>query len=190
MSPLISEKEMGARLRQLRSARKVSVRRLAELTEFSASFISQVENGQASPSISSLERIAGALGVTLGEFFTAADRTGDAHLLVRDGGRRQLRSSWSIAQIEALGPMDGDRPLEPIVITLESGGRSGKRPRTHTMEQFAFVLKGKVLLRVDDRIYALKAGDAVTILRRQERLWENKGRSPARILIVSVRFPS
>jgi transcriptional regulator with XRE-family HTH domain len=190
MSPLISQKTMGARLRQFRSERKVSVRKLAELTEFSASFISQVENGQASPSISSLERIAGALGVTLGEFFTAADRPGDARLLVRDRARRRLTSSWSIAQIEALGPMDGDRALEPILITLQSGGRSGKQPRVHAMEQFAFVLKGKVRLRVDDRAYALKAGDAVTILRRQERLWENKGPLPARILIVSVRFPS
>jgi transcriptional regulator with XRE-family HTH domain len=190
MSPLISQKKMGTRLRHLRSERRISVRKLAELTEFSASFISQVENGQASPSISSLERIAGALGVTLGEFFTAADRPGDAHLLVRDRGRRQLTSSWSIAQIEALGPMVEDRPLEPILISLKSGGRSGKRPRTHAMEQFAFVLKGKVLLCVDDRTYALKAGDAVTILRRQERLWQNKGPHPARILIVSVRFPS
>jgi transcriptional regulator with XRE-family HTH domain len=189
MSALISQKTMGARLRQFRSERKASVRKLAELTAFSASFISQVENGQASPSISSLERIAGALGMTLGEFFTAADRPGDPRLLVRDRARRQITSSWSIAQIEALAPMDGDRPLEPILITLRPGGRSGKRPRIHAMEQFAFVLKGKVRLRVDDKAYALKAGDAVTILRRQERLWENKGPHPAHILIVSVRFP-
>jgi transcriptional regulator with XRE-family HTH domain len=42
---------------------------LAEQTGFSVSFLSQVENGQASHSISTMEHIATALGVTLGQFF-------------------------------------------------------------------------------------------------------------------------
>jgi transcriptional regulator with XRE-family HTH domain len=190
MSHQISQKMVGARLRQFREQRKVSLRKLAELTEFSPSFISQVENGQASPSIGSLERIAGALGITLGEFFTAPGQAGDADLVVRSKSRSQITSSWSIAQIEALGPFGGGRALESVLITLASGGRSGKRPRAHAMEQFAFVLRGKVRLQVDETAYLLRAGDAVTILRRQERLWENEGPAPARILVVSARFMS
>jgi len=50
----------------------MSLRSLASRTDFSPSFISQVENGVVSPSIASMEKIAGALGVTLGEFFAAA----------------------------------------------------------------------------------------------------------------------
>jgi len=190
MSHQISQKTVGARLRQFREQRRVSLRKLAKLTEFSPSFISQVENGQASPSIGSLERIAGSLGITLGEFFTAPAQGGDSGLVVRGRGRSQITSSWSIAQIEALGPLGGDRALESVLITLESGGRSGKRPQAHAMEQFVFVLSGKVRLRVDDSAYVLKAGDAVTILRRQERLWENAGPAPARILVVSARLTS
>jgi len=190
MSHQISQKIVGARLRQFREQRKVSVRKLAKLTEFSPSFISQVENGQASPSIGSLERIAGSLGITLGEFFAAPERGGEPGLVVRRRARNQITSSWSIAQIEALGPLGRDRPLEPVLITLKSGGRSGKRPQAHAMEQFAFVLKGQVRLRVDERVYVLETGDAVTILRQQERLWENEGPAPARILVVSARLTS
>ena len=49
---------LGQSLRRLRESRHISLRVLAEQTDFSASFLSQVENGQASPSISSMERIA------------------------------------------------------------------------------------------------------------------------------------
>jgi transcriptional regulator with XRE-family HTH domain len=63
--------QVGELVRELREARRLSVRALAAQAGFSPSFISQVENEQASPSIASLERIATALGVTLVEFFQA-----------------------------------------------------------------------------------------------------------------------
>jgi quercetin dioxygenase-like cupin family protein/DNA-binding XRE family transcriptional regulator len=178
---------VGERLRQLREEKRISVRKLAELTEFSASFISQVENGQASPSIGSLERIAAAVGVTLGEFFAVPARAGKAGLVVRAGARDHLESGWSNAQIEALAPMSGERKLEPVLITLEPGGRSGKHPHTHTMEEFAFVLEGRVRLTLGEDGHDLEAGDAVTIPPDQARAWDNTGTGPARILVVSAR---
>ena len=68
---LSSQRQLGERIRQLRTGRGLSVRTLAATTGFSPSFISQVEHGQVSPSIASLERIATALGVTLGGLFHA-----------------------------------------------------------------------------------------------------------------------
>jgi XRE family transcriptional regulator, regulator of sulfur utilization len=186
MSPGSGAKNVGERLRQLREERRISVRKLAELTEFSASFISQVENGQASPSIGSLERIASAVGVTLGEFFAAP--SGGQQLIVRAAAREHLESAWSNARLDALGPMSGGRRLEPVLITLEPGGRSGKRPHAHAMEEFAFVLEGRVRLTLGEEEHALEAGDAVTITPDQPRAWENTGSTAARILVVSARI--
>jgi transcriptional regulator with XRE-family HTH domain len=187
MSSDAGPKRVGERLRQLREDRGISLRKLAELTEFSASFISQVENGQASPSIGSLERIASAVGVTLGEFF-AAPRGEGPGLVVRASARQNLESAWSNAQIEALAPMAVGRKLEPVIITLEAGGRSGKRPHPHAMEEFAFVLEGTVRLTLGDETHELGAGDAVTIPPEHARAWENTGPVSARILVVSARI--
>lgn len=186
MSPAGGPNTVGERLRQLREERKISVRKLAELTEFSASFISQVENGQASPSIGSLERIAAAVGVTLGQFF-AAPAGEHAGLIVRAVTRGHLTSGWSNAQLEALAPMSAARRLEPVLITLEAGGRSGKRPHPHAMEEFAFVLEGDVRLTLGAEVHDLQAGDAVTITPEQDRAWENPGPARAQILVVSSR---
>ena len=70
MTRRTSENHIGDRIRRLRTDRGLSVRTLAAMAGFSPSFISQVEHGQVSPSIASLERIASALGITLGGFFT------------------------------------------------------------------------------------------------------------------------
>ena len=58
-------------MRRLREQRGLSLRALAAATDFAPSFISQLEHGTVSPSIASMERIVGALGVSLGEFFAS-----------------------------------------------------------------------------------------------------------------------
>lgn len=183
--PLLKQQAVGLHVRELRMGAGLSLRALAERTDFSPSFISQVENGQVSPSIASMERIAASLGVSLGEFFAAAAR-GEGGSVVRAQERTILSSSWSAASVAALSRMSGQRRLEPVLITLEPGGRSGKHPSPHATEEFAFVLEGEVRLTLGPDPHDLQAGDAVTILPRELRLWENRGRRPARVLVVSA----
>ena len=89
--------------------------------------MSQVENGQVSPSINSMEKIAAALGVGLGEFFVAAS-DGDGGLVVRAGSRQTLGSRWSNAEIETLVASGSMARLEAILITLRPGGAVGSTP--------------------------------------------------------------
>jgi uncharacterized cupin superfamily protein/DNA-binding XRE family transcriptional regulator len=187
MTALLKQHAVGNCVRRLRVDKRMSVRTLASHTGFSPSFISQVENGQASPSIRSMERIAETLGVTLGEFFAAAAE-GDVDLIVRVPDRLRLTSGWSHGQVEALGPVTGGRQFEPVLITLDPGGRSGKHPYVHATEEFALVLEGEVSLTIGPQEHILQPGDAVTVRAEELRLWQNKGSAPARFLIVSSRF--
>jgi transcriptional regulator with XRE-family HTH domain len=186
MTTLLKQQAVGTHVRRLRTERGISLRELARQTDFSASFMSQVENGQVSPSISSMEKIATALGVTMGEFFAAAAQ-GEGGLIVRAADRAALGSWWSSAEIEALSPMKPSQRLEPVLITLKPGGRSGKHPYPHPREEFAFVVEGKIDLTLGPQKHALEAGDAVMILPKELRLWENPNALPARVLVVSVR---
>ena len=176
------EINLGPAIRRLREGQGRSLRSLAEETGFSASFLSQVENGQASPSIASMERIATALGVTLAEFFTEAQA--DSPAVTRANARPTLHSEWSRAQIEALGAGASARGLVSMLVTLEPGGSSGKKPYASTGEEFALVQEGTVELELDQVEQTLGPGDAVTIRRGALRRWHNQGERPARILIV------
>lgn len=182
---LLKQEVVGAHVRELRLGLKMSLRTLAARTDFSPSFISQLENGLVSPSIHSMEKIAETLGVSLGEFFTAATR-GEGGAIVRVKERETLLSSWSQAVVESLAPTDG-RPLEAILLTLEPGGRSGKHPYPRSSDEFAFVIEGRVQLTLGPETHDLRKGDSVTILPRELRLWVNASALAARILVVSGR---
>ena len=101
MAPRLQQHLVGEHLRQARLQLGMTLRTLARQTGFSPSFMSQVENGQVSPSISSMERIARAVGLTLGEFFDSVTG-GEGGLIVRVADRGSLSSRWSAAEIEVL----------------------------------------------------------------------------------------
>ncbi len=184
MTPLLKQQAVGEHVRRLRVHAGMSLRTLAKQAGFSPSFMSQVENGQVSPSISSMEKIATAVGVTLGDFFAAATG-GEGGLIVRVADRQALSSGWSNAEIEALSVPGPVARLEAILITLRPGGRSGKHPYAHPCEEFAFVLQGEVMLTLGPEEHRLRRGDAAKILPGELRLWRNEARTPARVMIIA-----
>ncbi len=179
----LKQRQVGDQVRSLRERARLTVRALAARTDFSPSFISQLENGQVSPSIHSMEKIANVLGTTLGGFFAAVG-PGIGGLVLKRAERKRIPSSWSNAELESLGRHSPQRQLDPILITLAQGGRSGKHPAVHRMEEFAMVLKGKVRLRLGPDEHLLAGGDSVTLLPGELRLWMNAGRTPCQVLIV------
>jgi transcriptional regulator with XRE-family HTH domain len=183
--PRLKQQAGGELVRRLREQRGLSLRALGAATDFSASFLSQLENGQVSPSIASMERIANTLGITLGEFFSALGSS-ESGVVVRAADRVEMQSQWSQAVMEALSPMARGALLEPLLITLEPGGRSGKHPTARPREEFAFVVEGEVQLTLGPDTFKMCAGDAATILRGELRRWTNATSKPARILVVAV----
>src|ERR1700674_586034 len=181
------EANLGEAVRRLRKRSRMSLRTLAEKTDFSPSFISQVENGQASPSISSMEKIALALGVTLGEFFQATEDGGSN--VVRAGERLGLNSEWSKANIESLAHSGQGCKLEAMLVTLFPEGASGKRPVARPYEEFAMVLSGCVSLKLGDQPeQVLNLGDTVSIRPGLARQWQNTAEESTQILVVSGSF--
>lgn len=186
--PTLKQHQVGQHVRRLREQMRISVRALAARTDFSPSFISQLENGQVSPSIHSMEKIAHSLGVTLGAFF-AAIGPGQGGLVLKKSQREKVESSWSNAVIESLGRPGSHPRLSPMVITLAPGGQSGKYPVPHPTEEFALLIKGRATLRLGPDDHTLSTGDAVTLLPGELRLWLNPGRSDCQILIVALAGP-
>lgn len=178
------ESKLGEALRQLRTKQNLSLRSLADRTGFSASFLSQVENGQASPSISSMEKIAHALGVTLWQFFQTVEQP--APSVVRAHDRPGVGMLWSKAQTEALRlPGNGCR-LDPVLVTIEPGGCSGKLPEPSQHEEFAFLVAGSARLTLETETLELAVGDAVAIPRSVARHWQNHTAAAVHLLVVTL----
>jgi quercetin dioxygenase-like cupin family protein/DNA-binding transcriptional regulator YiaG len=179
------EQRVGSLVKTLRADSGLSVRTLASLAGFSASFVSQVEHGHVSPSIASLERLVHVLGVSLGEFF---QRLGDpSTTVVRANQRTQLESGWSRARIEGLGTPGPGCALEALLVTLRPGGRSAANSGARSADEFAFVLSGSLILEMNGQTLELGAGDAATLPAGILHRWKNAGDADAEFLVVSGR---
>lgn len=182
-----TESGIGETLQRLRLESGISLRTLAGRTGFSPSFVSQVENGQSSPSIASLDRLADALGLGLADFFGHVEA---ANVVVaRSSDREVLTSEWSRARIEPLVGFGALRNLEGLLVTLAPGGRSGKAPSFRPFEQLSIVLDGEVTLVLPGAQHVLTSSDAAAIPAGSAYQWENRGDQDVRLAIVSLPQP-
>src|SRR5256712_1218182 len=172
----MSSVNVGERIRQLSVGLGMWVRALAAKTGFSPSLISQAENAQVTPSIGSLERIAMALGVSLGKFF-AEPETNTVHL-VRASARPKLTSTWSPVSIEALAPLDEAGKLEPVMLIMAPEGRSGVFPAAPGGEKVALVVEREGTPTLGDEGHVLRKTDAITVTPATPHEWTNISTRP------------
>ena len=183
------EARFGDVLKARREALGLSLRTLAARADFSASFLSQVETGQVSPSIASLARIAAELGLTLASLFAASP--GLTGAVVRADSREGFTSSWSRARLESLMPAASEgRTLDAIAVTVQPGGFSGKHLTVHPTDQFVYVVKGAVTLFLEGEELRLAQGDSAFVPKQAAHRWKNSNRRVAEILLISATFRS
>ncbi|MES2209831.1 MAG: cupin domain-containing protein [Chloroflexota bacterium] len=172
------DQELGPRLRRLRTSRALTLRQVAQRAGVTESFLSQVERGVATPSIASVQRIAGGLGLSIADLFAEVEGGG----LVRAAERRRITYPGLGAVDEFLTRGKGGR-LQVIMSTVEPGGGTGDEPYTHDSdEEVVIVLEGELDLWVGDEHVHLEAGDAFAHSSRVPHRNTNNGTGPARLL--------
>ena len=176
----MAEIEIGARLRQARRDRGLTIDQLAQATGLTKGFLSQVERDLASTSVSSLMRICGALGLRVGDLLDEREESG----LVRAAERPQLDFGGIGAEDRLLTPRS-NRKLQAFHSTVGPGARSGDATGypTPTDAQLVHVTKGEFELTIGGATHRLRAGDSLTFGGREPRSWRNPSSSRTAELI-------
>jgi transcriptional regulator with XRE-family HTH domain len=154
--------EIGGTIRALRLERGLSLRDLSRLTGFSISFLSLVERGRSSLALTSLQKVATALGTSVGSFFPDVTRVREApapHVVRALGGASQL-STGSQRTYKLLSGRSFTHVLEPLLVTVEPS-ETIEEPYAHDGEEFAYVLSGELLFVIDGVRHTLGPGDSI-----------------------------
>lgn len=177
--------ELGERLRKLREGRNISMRQLAQTSSLSANALSMIERGLTSPSVSTLYKLADALGIPVTTFFGAEqEREQLIFIKAHEGARVPIvRGFW-----EGRGGEKFIGRVEPFVLTLEVGADSGSSPMVHTGHEFVFCLQGSIEYKVEDRVWLLNSGDSLLFAAHLSHSWRNAGKATANLLIVLSSF--
>jgi transcriptional regulator with XRE-family HTH domain len=176
---------VGVRLRELREARMVSMRTLATKSGLSANALSMIERGRTSPSVSTLYKLADALGVPITEFFGPQADKQDILLIKAD---ERTRVPFSRGVWEGLGGEKFSGRVEPFILTLESGASSGQHTMVHTGHEFVFCLRGQLEYLVEKQYFHLDAGDSLLFAAHLNHRWRNPGNTVTNALVVLSGF--
>jgi transcriptional regulator with XRE-family HTH domain len=176
---------VGERLRELRNARNISMRALATKSGLSANALSMIERGKTSPSVSTLYKLADALGVSITAFFGSDSERKQVVFLKAD---ERARVSFTRGVFEGLGGERFVGRVEPFLLTLENSANSGPNNMSHTGHEFVFCLRGELEYQVERQIYQLSAGDCLLFAAQLKHRWKNPGRTVTTALIIISGF--
>ena len=148
--------DIGNKLKELRVLKGLTQEELADRSELSKGFISQLERNLTSPSITTLIDILQCLGTSIGEFFNEAPDEqivfGKQDYFVKEDTEYKNEIKWII-------PNAQKNTIEPIYLTLQAGGSTC--PDTpHEGEEFGYVLQGAVSIHLGNKTYKAKKGES------------------------------
>ena len=148
--------DIGNKLKELRVLKGLTQEELADRSELSKGFISQLERNLTSPSITTLMDILQCLGTSIGEFFNEAPDEqivfGKQDYFVKEDTEYKNEIKWII-------PNAQKNTIEPIYLTLQAGGSTC--PDTpHEGEECGYVLQGAVSIHLGNKTYKAKKGES------------------------------
>ena len=175
---------LGDKIKQIRKAKGLTLREVAQECGLSAGFLSQVERDGAVPSLASLRKLALALETSLYTLLAADDPTSP---IISKSDRKTIRWSDRNVEWEVLSIQGPGTTLEAVMTRLEPGEEISNGPTTHgggEGEEFSLILSGEVELYIEPDTYQLSAGDSAHFHSGIPHNYRNIGDGIAEILYV------
>ena len=176
--------EIGEKIKRLRQKLGLTQEDLANRSELSKGFISQLERDLTSPSIASLVDILQCLGTTLQQFFS--DGAKNTKIVFTQADMFEKPDTDELTgKITWLIPNAQSCSMEPIMLSLAPQGATDEDD-PHEGEEFGYVLQGAAEICLGDETHRVKAGESFYYQTNLRHSIRNKGKTKAKILWVST----
>ncbi|SOC91428.1 transcriptional regulator, XRE family with cupin sensor [Rhizobium sp. AN5] len=164
--PRVNNLEMaiGHEVRAYRKKLGITVTDLASATGVSVGMLSKIENGNISPSLTTLQTLSKALGVPITAFFRGFEEPRSATFVkAGQGVNIERRGTRAGHQYSLLGHIDNNTSgvtVEPYLITLTTDSDVFPTFQHEGME-FLYMLEGEVVYRHGEQLFTMQAGDSL-----------------------------
>jgi transcriptional regulator with XRE-family HTH domain len=174
--------DIGKRMKELRIQYGLTQQELADRSELTKGFISQLERNQNTPSIGTLLDIIQCLGTTPAEFFT--DEEPEQIVFKNEDFFTKVNEDKHNI-IEWVVPNAQKDSMEPVRLTLKAGGSSDIM-QPHSGEEFGYLIKGTVKIYYGGKSHVLHAGESFYLKAGKKHYIENPGSRDAVLIWVST----
>ena len=170
---------IGEKIRNLRNLNGLTQQELADRTELTKGFISQLERGQVSASVVTLFDLIECLGSTPAEFFRQ-----ESEQVVFSENEYFEKIDDDGNSIQWIIPSAQKYQMEPLLVVLQPHSRL-EEDKPHTGEEFGFLISGRLALHLGEKIYNVKAGESFYYKAAVSHYISNPGNRPAKLIWIS-----
>jgi len=185
MGSSINLVDLGRRIRAARLARRLTLEDVVSQTDFTASWLSKLENGLLAPSLKGLVRLSEVLECGI-DTLVAGLCAPPKCVVTRNGAGQSdnVKGNGSGLTVERLAAAWWGRAIEPDIIHL-SGSGNRKAPHSYEGDRFLHVLEGEVKVTYGDELIVLGPGDSAYLDAAIPHWFAPADRGAARVLSVS-----
>jgi transcriptional regulator with XRE-family HTH domain len=174
---------VGARIRELRGERGLTLDGLARLADVSRAMLSRIERGESSPTTQLLSKICGGLGVTLSVLFA------ETQTPVSPLSRRPDQPIWRDPATHYLrrnvSPPGTGSPVDIVEVEFPPGGSVAfDSERLAGTDQHVWVLEGTLELELGAQSFRLERGDCLMMRFDQPILFRNPTERHIRYAVI------
>jgi len=177
---------LGEVIRQLRRSKELTLQQVSERTGLSTAFLSQVENDQANPTLSSVRRIATALGTSTFALLAQGEPEGASVCIPRERRRAYVTPGLNGVFSIATAPYPEGK-LQTVVVELEPHMATCEEAMAHgpwDAEEWAMLVEGQAELEVGNERHTLRPGDSVHFRPAIPHKYVNIGNAPVTLVCV------
>jgi transcriptional regulator with XRE-family HTH domain len=160
----VLEVAIGREVRAYRKQKGITVAELSMQTDLSIGMLSKIENGNTSPSLTTLQTLANALSVPLTSFFRQYEERREAvHTKAGEGveiDREGTRAGHQYNLLGHIGANSSGVIVEPYLITLNEESDTFEAFQ-HAGIETIYMLEGEVEYRHGHDTFNLQPGDTL-----------------------------
>ena len=170
---------IGERIRDLRNRNGLTQQELADRTELTKGFISQLERGQVSASVVTLFDLIECLGTTPAEFFRNEDEK-----VVFSENEYFEKIDEEGNSIQWIVPSAQKYQMEPLLVSVAPHGTL-EEDKPHNGEEFGYLISGRLNLHLGEKVYHIKAGESFYYQAAVAHYITNPSNRPAKLIWIS-----
>ncbi len=163
-----------SRVTELRKKNKLTLDQLAAASGVSRSMLSQIERGQANPTLAVTFRIAQAFGITIGELVDQPWATSTIEIVHGNDPSNLFRADDE-CQIRTLSPLHMEKNIEFYELRIAPNARLSSAPHYEGTKELLTVASGSAHVLSGDKDCLLGQGDSAHYRADLEHIIENSG---------------
>jgi transcriptional regulator with XRE-family HTH domain len=178
---------IGLKVFSHRKRMGLSLQQLGERSDVSAAAIHKIEQGGMVPTITTLLKIAGALGRPVSYFVEEDVGQDDVAVFTPPEENRPVYTSHEGIELNSISGPYGRFLLAGARACVIPGATSGRKPMQHPGEELVHLISGVLEFTVTGQPYQVVPGSTLHFRGDQPHTWRNPGATEAHAVWMALR---